>query len=132
MVYSLEVFFGIMGRHWKTFKHRHEWIYFTLRKSLQLLSGKCTVEGQQCEQGNILGCVQVKYDSGLDQVGDSEGADNQMDLRYILKEELTAFYEELEGMEFRNILEKSRMFPALFNLNNCVKGGNIKFKIQIE
>jgi len=55
-----------------------------------------------------------------------------MDLRYILKEELTAFYEELEGMEFRNILEKSRMFPALFNLNNCVKGGNIKFKIQIE
>lgn len=28
------------------------------------------------------------------------GADNQMDLRYILKEELVVFYDELEGVDF--------------------------------
>lgn len=49
--------------------------------------------------------VQVKYDSGLDQVGVIRGVDNQMDLRYILEEKLRVFYYELEGIEFRKIEE---------------------------
>lgn len=51
-----------------------------------------------------------------------------MNLRYILKEELVAFYDEL-GVEFWNIKE-SREFPELFSLSNWVEGAI--FEIQIE
>lgn len=47
-----------------------------------------------------------------------------MDLRYILKEELVVFYDELEGVDFWNI-KGSRVFPELFSLSNCVEGGHI-------